>query len=49
MCDFRLLEFLTPEDGADRLSGNVGKEYHYTLRNSPEELSSILWPLRNFK
>jgi len=26
MCDFRLLGFLAPEDGADKLSRNVGKE-----------------------
>jgi len=30
--------FLTLEDGANRLSRNVGKKnYHYTLRNSPGE------------
>jgi hypothetical protein len=29
--------FLNPEDG---LSRNVGKNYHYSLRNIPEERSS---------
>ena len=33
---------LTPEDGTDRLSRNVGKDYHYSLRNDPEERSSQL-------
>jgi hypothetical protein len=32
--------FLTPEDGTDRLSRNVGKNYHYSLCNNPEERSS---------
>ena len=31
MCDFRLLGFLTPTDGTDRLSRNVGKELLLTL------------------
>ena len=33
-------EFFTPEDGTDRLSRNVGKNYNYSLRNNPEERSS---------
>jgi len=32
--------FSTPEDGTDRLSRNVGKNYYYSLRNNPEEGSS---------
>ena len=34
--------FLTPEDGTDRLSRNVGKKYHYSLRNNTEERISHL-------
>jgi hypothetical protein len=34
--------FFTPEFGTDKLSRNVGKNYHYLLRNSPEEHSSYL-------
>jgi hypothetical protein len=30
------VDFLTFEDGSDRLSRNVGN-YHYTLGNDPEE------------
>jgi len=30
------VDFLALEDGSDRLSRNVGN-YHYTLRNDPEE------------
>jgi hypothetical protein len=29
-----------PKNGTDRLSRNVGKNYHYSLRNSPEECGS---------
>jgi len=36
------LDFMTLEDGTDRLSRNVGKNYHYTLCNNPEELRSRL-------
>jgi len=31
---------LSPEDGTDRLSRNVGKKYHLSLRNNPETRSS---------
>jgi hypothetical protein len=31
-----------PEDGTDRLSRNVRKNYHYYLRNDPEERSTQL-------
>jgi len=34
------IRFLTLEDGADRMSRNVGKNYHYPLCNSPEECKS---------
>jgi len=36
--------FMTPEDGNDRLSRNVGKKlnYHYSLCNNLEEQSSRL-------
>jgi hypothetical protein len=37
-------EFLTLEDGTDTFSRNVGYNYHYSLRNSPDEGSSH--PLR---
>ena len=40
-------QFLTLEDGIDRLSRNVAVKYHYSLRNSPEERSSH--PLRGRK
>jgi hypothetical protein len=33
------LDFLTPEDGIDTLSRNVG-DYHSKLRNIPEECGS---------
>ena len=33
----KLCGLLALEDGTDRLSRNVGKDYHYTLRNCPEE------------
>ena len=33
----KLTGFLTLEDGIDRLSRNVDKNYHYWPRNSPEE------------
>jgi hypothetical protein len=32
-----LLAILTPENGTDRFSRNIGKEYHYSLRNGQEE------------
>jgi len=32
---------LTPEDGTNRWSRNVGKNYHYYLCNDPEEWSSL--------
>ena len=35
-----LFGFLTLEDGTDRLSLNVAKDYRYTLLNNPEERSS---------
>jgi len=35
------LDFLTREDGTDRLSRNVVKDYNYTLRNNQEERRSI--------
>jgi len=31
--------FLNPEDGTYMSSRNVGKNYHYSLRNNPEERS----------
>ena len=31
--------FFNPEDGTDKSSRNVGKNYHYSLRNNPEECS----------
>jgi hypothetical protein len=31
--------FLTSEDGTDRLSRNVVKYYHYSLRNNPQQRS----------
>ena len=34
--------FLNPEDGTDRLSRNVGKNYHYSLPNNPQEGGSQL-------
>jgi hypothetical protein len=34
--------FLTPEDGTDRLSRNIGKKLPYRLRNNPGEHSSHL-------
>jgi len=36
------LQEMTHEVRIDRLSINVGKNYHYSLRNSPEERSSDL-------
>ena len=33
---------LTLEDGTERFSRNVGKNYHYLLRKNPEERSSQL-------
>jgi len=33
------------DDGTDRLSQNVGKNYHYSLRDSPEERSSQIYSL----
>jgi hypothetical protein len=48
-----ILRFLTLEDGIDRLSRNVGGNYHYLPRNSPEECDSRRrtclytdWPVR---
>jgi hypothetical protein len=35
----RVIGFLTLNDWVDRLSRNYGKNDHYSLRNSPEELS----------
>jgi hypothetical protein len=33
---------LNPEDGTDKLSQNAGKNnYHFSLRNDPEERSSL--------
>jgi len=40
---------LTLEDGDNTLSQNIGKNYHYTLRNNPEEGSSHLLNGRNLK
>jgi hypothetical protein len=34
------LDFLPLADGTDMLSRNVGKDYHSTLRNTPEERRS---------
>jgi hypothetical protein len=34
----RVIGFLTLDDWIDRLSRNYGRNYHYSLRNSPEEL-----------
>jgi hypothetical protein len=36
--------FLTPEDGTDRFAKTAVRNYHYWLRNNPEERSSH--PLR---
>jgi len=40
--------FLTLEDWADRLSRNVAKNYHYSLRNNSEDDSCFLgyWPMK---
>jgi len=37
-----LFEFLTIQDGTNKLSRSVGKNYHYSLRNNPEERSSFV-------
>jgi len=42
---FRGQEFLTPEDGTDRLSLNSVRNYHYSLRNNPEERNSQFYAL----
>ena len=35
---------MTPEDGTDRLSRNIGKKnYHYFLHINPEKRSSQIW------
>jgi hypothetical protein len=36
-----ILDFSTLEDETDSLSRNVGKDYHSTLRNIPEERRSL--------
>jgi hypothetical protein len=33
-------EFLTPEDGTDKLPETSVRNYHYSLRKNPEERSS---------
>jgi len=39
-CANSFLDFLTLEDGTDMLPRNVGKGYHHTLLNIPEERKS---------
>ena len=41
--------YLTLENGIDMLSRNVGRNYHYTLRNIPEERTSNLLRGRSSK
>ena len=38
----RSYRFLTPEDGMDRLTRNVGKKWSLLAANNPEECSSHL-------
>jgi hypothetical protein len=38
--------FLNPENWTDRFFRNVGKKFHYLLRNNPEQLSSQVYWLR---
>jgi hypothetical protein len=40
----KFLDFLTIEDWTDRLSGNISKEYHYTLRHIAEQHRSLPQP-----
>jgi hypothetical protein len=42
-------EFLTLENGTNRLPRNVGRNYHYTLINSSEEHSSHLLCIGSLK
>lgn len=50
-CQFHLEGFLTLEDGTDVLCRNVGvgKEFHYTLYNNPEDCISDLHRDRSLK
>ena len=43
------IQFLTPEDGANKLFRNVGKRYHHSLCNISEEPSSQLLRGGNLK
>jgi hypothetical protein len=43
------LDFLTLEDGTDRLFRNVGMGYHSTLRNIPEERGCLYYQGINMK